>query len=101
MGAFTPPPISPPSWREERKRTVLAVTSNEVPAVPSCLVQMRGPPVALSGVKRPSTRTLEPFLTYWLQTSAVLPQVETRNQMVSFTCSPFEAVYWRLVATEN
>src|SRR5689334_6865883 len=90
--AMGPPPPSP-SPREERKRTVDAVTSKEEPEEPSCLVQMRGPPVFLSGVRRPSIKTLDPRLTYWLQTSAVLPQVEMRNQMVSLTCSPLPAVY--------
>src|SRR6266542_1250797 len=94
-------PLSPTSPRAERKRTVVGVISNEEPAVPSCLVQMRGPPVVLSGVRRPSTSTLEPFFTYWLQASADFPHVETRNQIVSLTCSPFPAVYWRLVATEK
>src|SRR5512139_3905756 len=92
---------SPPSPREERNRTVPAVTSKEAPAVPSCLVQMRGPPVALSGVSLPSINTFVPFLTYWLQTSACFPQVVTRNQIVSLTCSPFPVVYCRLVATEK
>src|SRR5512143_4073108 len=93
--------ISPASLREERKRTVEAVTSKEAPALPSCLVQTRGPPVFLSGVRRPSINTLEPLRRYWLQTSACFPQAEMRNQMVSFTCSPLEAVYWRFVATEK
>src|SRR5512132_2524626 len=104
ISAPSMPPIicpSPPSPREDRKRTVPAVTSKDAPEEPSCLVQMRGPPVALSGVRRPSIKTFEPFLTYWLQTSACLPQVVTRNQMVSFTCSPLPVVYWRLVATEK
>src|SRR5919205_4171357 len=100
-----PPPIigpSPgPSPREDRKRTVPAVTSKEAPVEPSCLFQMRGPPVALSGVRRPSIRTFEPFLRYWLQISACLPQVVTRNQTVSLTCSPLPVVYCRFVATEN
>src|SRR5664279_1410870 len=90
-------PLSLTSPRAERKRTVVAVISNEAPAVPSCLVQIRGPPVVLSGVRRPSISTLDPFFTYWLHASAVFPHVETRNQMVSLTCSPFPAVYWRLV----
>src|SRR5512135_447852 len=92
-----PPPST--SLRDERKRTVLAVTSKEARAEPLWSVHMRGPPVFWSGVNRPSTSTLEPFLTYWLQTSACLPQVVTRNQIVSFTCSPLLDVYWRLVAT--
>src|SRR5512134_2399447 len=100
-----PMPITGPSPlispREDKKRTVPAVTSKEAPMEPSCLFQMRGPPVFLSGVRRPSMRTFEPFLRYWLQISACLPHVVTRNQMVSLTCSPLPVVYWRLVATEN
>src|SRR5512135_3374249 len=96
-----PPPPPSPSARVLRKRTVPAVTSNEAPELPSCFVQMRGPPVFLSGVRRPSTRTLEPFLRYWLQISACLPQAEIRNQMVSLTCSPLEDVYLRFDATEK
>src|SRR5260221_11481137 len=92
-------PAPSPSPRADKKRTVEAFTSKDEPAEPSDLVQMRGPPVTLSGVRRPSTRTFMPFLTYWLQTSACLPQVVTRNQIVSLTCSPLPVVYWRLVAT--
>src|SRR5512143_3100299 len=92
---------SPASLREDRKRTVEAVTSKEAAAPPSCLVHTRGPPVVLSGVRRPSINTFEPLRRYWLQTSACLPQAEIRNQMVSLTCSPLEAVYWRLLATEK
>ncbi len=36
----------------------------DAPLVPSCFVQIRGLPVALSGVRRPSTSTLLPFLMY-------------------------------------
>src|SRR5512144_76093 len=89
------------SARVLRKRTVCALTSKEAPELPSCFCQMRGPPVFLSGVRRPSTRTFEPFLRYWLQISACLPHAETRNQIVSLTCSPLEEVYLRLDATEN
>src|SRR5512135_53129 len=95
-----PPPPSP-SARVLRKRTVPAVTSKLAPELPSCFCQMRGPPVFLSGVRRPSTRTLEPFFRYWLQISACLPQAEIRNQIVSLTCSPFDEVYFRLEATGN
>src|SRR6266545_7127315 len=94
-------PASPISPREDRKRTVAAVTSNDEAVEPSPFVQIRGPPVALSGVRRPSTNTFIPFFTYWLQTSACLPQVETQNQIVSLICSPLPVVYCRLVATEN
>src|SRR5665648_516590 len=79
------PSISP---REDRKRTVPALTSKEAREVPSWACQMRGPPVAGSLVRRPSTSTLLPFLRYWLQVSACLPQAEMRNQVVSLTCSP-------------
>src|SRR5512140_244750 len=96
----TMPPPSP-SARVLRKRTVPAVTSKDAPDEPSCFCQMRGPPVFLSGVSRPSTSTLEPFLRYWLQISACLPHAEMRNQIVSLTCSPLEDVYLRLDATEN
>src|SRR5689334_6736389 len=99
--AAAPGPSPPDSPREDRKRTVLAVTSNEARGVPSCAVHTRGPPVAPSGVSRPSTSTLPPFLRYWLQTSACLPQVVTRNQTVSLIVSPALFVYWRLVATEK
>src|SRR5512141_1000085 len=97
-----PPPVPPSvSPRELRKRTVWAFTSKEARDEPSCEVQMRGPPVAASAVRRPSTSTLEPFLRYWLQVSAILPQTETRNQIVSLIDSPLLLVYWRLVATEK
>src|SRR5262245_1167426 len=94
-------PLLSPSPREDRKRTVEAFTSKDEPVEPSCFVQTRGPPVALSGVRRPSTKTLMPFLTYWLQASACLRQVVKRHQIVSLTCSPLPVVYWRLEASEK
>src|SRR5512143_2421674 len=97
-GAAPPLSLSP---RVVRKRTVCALTSNEEPEVPSCFCQIRGPPVFLSGVSRPSISTREPFFRYWLQISACLPHAETLNQIVSLTCSPLEEVYLRLDATEN
>src|SRR5512143_320741 len=97
-GAAPPPSLSP---RVVRKRTVCALTSKEEPEVPSCFCQMRGPPVFLSGVSRPSTSTFEPFFRYWLQISACLPHADIRNQMVSLTCSPLDDVYFRFEATEN
>src|SRR5512142_3238790 len=102
----SPPPASPaapspvPSPREERKRTVWALISKEAPGVPSWRVQMRGLPF-LSAFRRPSTSTLLPLCRYWLQVSAVLPNTETRNQIVSSTFSPALLVYWRLEATEK
>src|SRR5450759_505718 len=96
-------PMPPPSVSERllRKRTVCAETSKEARLVPSWACQMRGPPVTGSAVNRPSNSTFEPFLRYWLQVSPVLPQAETRNQMVSLTVSALLLVYWRLVATEK
>src|SRR4026207_1600995 len=105
ISAPSMPPIMGPSLlsspREERHRPLPAVTSKEAPMEPSCLFQIRGPPVFLSGVSLPSIRTFEPFLRYWLQISACLPHVVTRNHLVSLTCSPLPVVYWRFVATEN
>src|SRR5512133_1981802 len=98
---FSSPPIPSPSPLGLRKRTVLAVTSNEAPGVPSWRFQMRGLPVLGSAFKRPSTRTLLPLCRYWLQVSACFPHAETRNQMVSLTCWPLFDVYWRLLATEK
>src|SRR3989304_6372470 len=80
------------STREERNRTVEAVISNDEPEVPSCFVQILGPPVDGSALMRPSTRTCWPFLRYWLQISACLPHAVPRNQMVFFTFSPFALV---------
>src|SRR5512136_306988 len=94
-------PGSAVSLRELRKRTVWALTSKEARVEPSFPVQVRGPPVLASAVRRPSTSTLEPFLRYWLQISPVLPQAETRNQIVSLMVSQLLLVYWRLVATEK
>src|SRR5512136_1725647 len=89
------------SARVLRKRTVCALTSKDAPEVPSCFCQMRGPPVFLSGVRRPSMRTLEPFLRNWLQISACLPQAEMRNQITSVCFWPLLSVQERLEATEK
>ena len=69
--------------------------------MPSCRVHTRGPPEAGSAVKRPSMRPLLPRFKYWLQVSACLPQADTRNQTVSLTRCPSDAVNCRLVATEK
>src|SRR5581483_4732633 len=56
-----PPPLSPASPFGVRKRTVLARTSNDAPAVPSLRVYTRGPPVFSSTANSPSTNTRRPW----------------------------------------
>jgi uncharacterized protein (DUF885 family) len=47
-------PLSPAGLLS-RNSTMLAVSSNDAPALPSCRVKMRGPPVLGSAFRRPST----------------------------------------------
>src|SRR5579859_3321132 len=93
-----PPAVSP---RLDRNLTALAVSSNEARIWPSCPCHRRGLPVLGSAVMRPSTKTLEHFLRYSLQTSPILPKTLTRHQMVRSCFWPSWPVHFSLVAMEK
>src|SRR5205085_3206151 len=92
------PPDSP---RVDRNLTVSAVTSNEARVWPSCPCHRRGLPVFGSAFIRPSTSTFEPFFRYSLDASALLPNTDTRHQMVRSCCWPSCPVHFSLVAMEK